>query len=295
MNQKTIKEYIRALEHMTDFFKKTLENISVMPPEPQTEKEKIKEITDIRFLIKSNNWPLAVPEDSICGEDEDRKLGRAATIIEDVIKTDKKNKKILDFGCGEGHVAYVTKTLTSADLVVGYDIKPHKWEFDKTNNLTFTSDWEEVKKSGKYDIVLIYDVFDHLKNQEITLQQIKEVKSEKGKIFLRCHPWTSRHGTHIYNQLNKAYLHLILNENELSSMGLKEEYTQKTLDPLNHYRLLIHKAGLTIEKENIINQSMELFFTNETQLLRRIKSQWKEKNELPKEILEIQFVDYTLV
>jgi len=297
MDKKTIKEYIRALEHMTAFMRSLLEEELKTPPIP---KDKLYEITTLRLLAKSEKWPLAVPEELICGEDEDQKLARAAGIINDFINTDLNNKKILDFGCGEGHVPYVAANLIEVNLAMGFDIENQNWEhFEKTKNLKFSTEFEEIKNNGPYDVIVINDVIDHA--EENILIKANEVKAPNGKIYLRCHPWTSRHGTHLYKQLNRAYLHLVFNTDELFGMGLKEINTKKFLDPLNEYKKLIKEANLTISNENIVTQPVELFFTHEPNVLRRIKEKWSfdwwssAGVEFPRNEMEIQFVDFILV
>lgn len=302
MDQKTIKEYLRALEHMTSFMRSLLEEELKTPPMPLNDRERLSEITTLRLLAKSDKWPLAVPEDLICGEDEDQKLARAAGIVNDFIRTDLSNKKLLDFGCGEGHVPYVAANLVGVQLAMGYDPIDQNWShFDNTVGLQFSTDFEEIKKNGPYDVVIVNDVIDHA--DENILLKAKEVKTPNGRIYLRCHPWTSRHGTHLYKELNRAYLHLVFNTDELFGMGLKETHTKKIIHPLRTYRKMIEEAGLSITEEETITHPVELFFTHEPAVLRRIKANWEASDnkalaagkEFPREILEIQFVDFILI
>lgn len=304
MDQKTIKEYIRALEHITGFMRTLLEEELKAPPAPTSERDKISEITDLRLLAKSDQWPQAVPDDLICGEDEDNKLNRAAGIVHEFIRTDLTDKKFLDFGCGEGHVPFVAANLVGVKLAVGYDSTAQDWDhFGPVNNLELTTNFASVKNSGPYDVILVNDVLDHCKNPKTLLEQIRDVKSPTARIYMRCHPWTSRHGSHLYKQLNKAYLHLVFTEDELYSIGLKETQTNKLLDPMTTYRSLIKDVGFTITQEEVITHPVELFFTHKPTVLRRIKEKWSKsenKNlatgvEFPREIMEIQFVDFVLV
>lgn len=301
MEQKIIKEYIRALEHITKFMRTLLEEELIPPVELLDDHSRLLEITTLRMLTKSKKWPLAVPDELICGEDEDQKLARASGILNDFIQTDLSDKKLLDFGCGEGHVPFVAANLAGVKLAIGYDILKQWNTFEHTPNLKFSNDFEEISNNGPYDAILINDVIDH--TDENILTKAKELLNFKGRIYLRCHPWTSRHGTHLYKQLNKAYLHLVFTSDELYSMGLKETPARKILDPIPEYKKLIEEAGLSITKENIISQPIEIFFTHEPSILKRIKEQWKKSNnegfaagtEFPREILEIQFVDFILV
>jgi len=63
----------------------------------------------------------------------------------------------------------------------------------------------------KYDFILINDVLDHAADPLDMLEQVNKIRNPETKIVVRCHPWTSRHGTHVYKQMNKAFLHLIFN------------------------------------------------------------------------------------
>jgi 2-polyprenyl-3-methyl-5-hydroxy-6-metoxy-1,4-benzoquinol methylase len=301
MNEKTIKEYIRALEHMIGFLNGLLEEDKriIAPPTNHLES-----LTNLRFLANSDLWPEAVPPSLLCGDDEDSKLARALGIIQEFVNIDITGKKILDFGCGEGHIAYVASTFGEAQIVVGYDVKEQNWaKFNQKFNNLLTTNLETVTKTGPYDIILVNDVIDHSGDPLKALMQIQKLKTAQGKVLMRCHPWTSRHGTHLYKQLNKAYLHLVFTTDELYEMGLEETATQPALDPLTLYRSLIKEAGFTILKEETVTHPIELFFTHQDEVLRRIKDKWKTStnpnlangSEFPKEILEIQFVDYTLV
>lgn len=301
--EKMLREYIRGLEHMIGYFRSILdaENKNPAPPE-----DKLLEITNLRTLAKSDVWPEAVPAELLCGEDEDSKLARATGIVQEFIKTNVAKKKFLDFGCGEGHVPYIVAAIFDSEYATGYDIKEQNWntlEKNREMNLLLTTEWNQVLEKGPYDVILVNDVIDHSADPLKVLKQIQEAKKPKlGKIYMRCHPWTSRHGTHIYKTLNKAYLHLVFSKEELYAMGLKEMATQPVLEPLTLYRRLFKEAGFTILKEDTVTQPVELFFSQNPDILRRIKEKWKKSTNkelvngrFPREILEIQFVDYTLI
>lgn len=303
MDQKTIKEYIRALEHMTVFMRGMLDEELKIPALNTEAKDALTEFTDLRMLAKSNAWPTAVPPEMICGEDEDSKFGRAAGLLHDFIKTDLTNKSFLDFGCGEGHIPHLAANLLGSKKVCGFDTKSQNWDkLQQLPNLTITDNFDEVKKLGPFDVILLNDVIDHAEDPFRVLEQVREIKQPgTGKIFMRCHPWTSRTGTHLYKELNRAYLHLAFDEKELLNvMGLRGLFTNKIIDPLNTYRKAIQNAGFTVLQEDIIRHPVELFFTTKNTVLKRIQETFAKKdpkfiNEFPRDILEIQFVDYILI
>jgi len=302
MNQKNIKEYIRALDHISSFLKTLLDEENRIVPEP---KDALSELTELRMLSKSELWPEAVPSGLICGEAEEEKTSRAHGIIEEFIRDGLKEKSFLDFGCGEGHVPFVAASSKETLKSVGFDIKKNdSWESMKAKKLTLTSDWSEVEKLSPFDIILVNDVLDHTRNPQEELKRIQKVKrSETGKVILRVHPWTSRHGTHLYKKLNKAYIHLVFSEEELLSMGLENMRTLKITEPMSAYKRMIKEAGFSILKEEVTTQPIEIFFTHTPEILRRIKSKWKNSEVpeyasgamFPREALEIQFIDFTLI
>jgi len=305
MNQKNIKEYMRALDHIKGFLQSLLDEENKVADFSIEEKDRLSEITELRMLSRSDVWPEAVSQDIICGDAEDDKLSRAAGILQDFFQSELDDKSFLDFGCGEGHIPYVASSMYDVKKAVGYDIKNQDWvHFEKQDNLALTTDWALVKENGPYDLILANDVLDHSLDPVLDLQRIREVKSPQlGKVVLRIHPWTSRHGTHLYKQLNKAYLHLVFTEDELFSMGLKETKTTNLIDPMSYYKKIIKDAGFSIINEEVTTQPLELFFTHNPDILKRIKSKWRNSNNkelasggpFPREIIEIQFIDFVLI
>jgi len=302
MNQKNIKEYIRALDHISSFLKTLLDEENRIIPEP---KDALSELTELRMLSKSELWPEAVPTGLICGETEEEKTSRASGIVEEFIGESLKDKSFLDFGCGEGHVPFVIASSQQVIKAVGFDIKKEaSWDSLKTKKLMLTNDWDEVEKASPFDVILVNDVLDHTKNPQEALKKIQRIKrNETGKVVLRVHPWTSRHGTHLYKKLNRAYLHLVFSEEELLSMGLEGLPTLKVTEPISAYKKMIKEAGFSILREETTTQPVEMFFTHTPEILRRIKSRWKNSEiaefasgaVFPREALEIQFIDFTLI
>jgi len=70
----------------------------------------------------------------------------------------------------------------------------------------------------------------------------------------------SRHGAHLYKQLNKAWVHLIFTEEELAKMGVKMEFVRKYFTPINEQNSWFKNAGLTVVSSDIIKTAIEPFF-----------------------------------
>jgi len=277
--------------------------------------EKLNKSMDIfkefKSLLKSDQWPTAVDPLLICDTTSDQdKQDRAEGILGLIMETHLENLKFLDFGCGEGHV--IMKSLEQKpQFSIGYDIqKFDKWnELPKNEKAILTTNWGEVEKNRPYNVVLIYDVLDHMMNPEeeiITkLKEIKNLLAPDAKIYVRCHPWCSRHGTHLYHKINKAYIHLVFEDHELEEMGYIGFPTRKIIHPATTYENWFKLANLQpINKgANIFRKQVDAFFIHRKKIAQKIKSRWKESHmghlaseaNMPIRQIEQEFVDYTLI
>jgi 2-polyprenyl-3-methyl-5-hydroxy-6-metoxy-1,4-benzoquinol methylase len=256
-------------------------------------------------LLNSANWPPAVDPNLICDvKSEQDKEDRAEGILDLIIDIHLEGLKFLDFGCGEGHVVNKSRQQKSK-LSVGYDIIPSdKWNsWEKTNNVIYTTDWNIVKSSGPYNVLLMYDVIDHMimpKADLITqLKNIKELIAPNAKVYVRNHPWCSRHGTHLYHKLNKAFAHIVFTKKEIEHMGFTQDEVRMIKHPIQEYEELFKAAGFRITNgPHIIKDKIDPFFNSTPVVSQRIKSHYTASFEIAKkEIippLEIQFVDYIL-
>lgn len=260
-----------------------------------------KEFSILKSLVLSEQWPSAVFKVQIADENSEKDKEERAEGICDILLPPLNGKKVLDFGCGEGHIA--KHAATEATISVGYDIDKSpksqlRWE-EKEENLLLTTDFEKVSSEGPYDVILIYDVLDHTKNamSEILLRA-KSVLSNEGRIYLRCHPWCGRHGGHAYRKINKAFVHIVFSEEELRAFGLELEPNQKVTFPLLTYNKAIEDAGLVKDSEHEIDtQEVEPFFSENPLVKARIlkafgAEEWSEGK--PSFQMSQCFVDYVL-
>tara|TARA_R110000751_G_scaffold93925_2_gene183327 strand:+ start:4771 stop:5553 length:783 start_codon:yes stop_codon:yes gene_type:complete len=255
---------------------------------------------DIAKLIASNIWPKAVADNLIVKTDEE-KFFRALSIINTMINDSLDSKKFLDFGCGEGHCA-ITAAQKGA-TTVGYDHAAHDWTTlgKMPNNCSFTTDVEFIVENGPYDVVLAYDVIDHIvkidKCQE-ALKLIKSVIHDHSTVYVRCHPLTSRHANHVYETFNKAYAHLFINDDELIKMGHDPMPVANISRPLATYEALFKEAGFKIEDIDIVKTPVEDFFfdTDISELIRKrlSNSAFDAAENWQRHVLPMQFIDYRL-
>jgi len=264
-----------------------------------------EEFIYLKNLLNSQEWPNAVENFQICDENsEDEKTDRAESVIEILIDSPLKDKKFLDFGCGEGHMAKYASS-QGAYLAAGYDIlSPQNSQFvweQKQQNLLLSTDFEKIKNEGPYDIIILYDVLDHSQDPVQVLKNAKSLLAEDGTIYLRCHPWCGRHGGHLYKQINKAFINLVFTEEEINQMGYKLDFSNKVFYPVMTYGGYIKDAGFTAgfakNDPDIDFQNVENFFSEneivKSRILRNFTSKKWSKDQ-PVWQMSQCFLDYKL-
>lgn len=249
--------------------------------------------------LNSEEWPAAADPMIICKKDSDEdKTMRASAIFSLLLAArfadGNGKKKFLDFGCGEGHIVQQVIKSNMASYAIGYDLEDFNWS--KFPDLNLTIDVNKVKENGPYDLILLYDVLDHVTDdkQIEVLKLAKSFLAKNGKIVVRFHPWCSRHGTHMWD-LNKAFAHVVFSSEELERMGHKGIYTVKVTHPSITYKQWIDGSDLKIINEKITSeQSGPIFESNKDLKARVIANCGYPSNHLPYNMIEQIWCDYVL-
>lgn len=268
-----IKFKLKKIEIELENYKSLSKNTKISTEKTETNTE--NEFEKLKNLLESEDWPEAVLDFQIVDENsEEEKMDRAEGVVDILVQEDLENKKFLDFGCGEGHMAkYASK---ETFISVGYDVvKSDKSKFNWENleeKLLLTTNFEKVREQGPYDVIMIYDVVDHAENPTEVLEKAKSILSDSGKIYLRTHPWCGRHGGHLYRKKNKAFVHVVFSDEELKKLDLVfEEMNNKVKFPLAEYDKIIKESKLVVESKDIENQDVEDFFEKNELVSKRIK------------------------
>lgn len=223
------------------------------------------EFEELKSLLNSNSWPQATFSFQVTDENSESDKRERAEGIANVILPPMKGKRFLDFGCGEGHlVAFLSD---ESSVSVGYDLSKVgllPWD-SESDGFLLTSDLEKVSSEGPYDVVLLYDVLDHVEgDMSSVIKTAGSFLADDGVMIIRFHPWCARHGGHLYRNINKAFAHLILTDDEIAALGLELQKFQRIVAPLDLYRDAIYASGLKIQKgpESDIQEVESFFWTN---------------------------------
>lgn len=222
-------------------------------------------------MISSEYWPEAVDPTNIIVSDWD-KLIRAKSIINNLLP-DVSDKKLLCVGdCPK--VADIAKDRAKIADYIG------------VNRLQ-----SETIKS-KYDIILLYDVLDHVSTPKriLLIEIVKSLLEDNGTIVCRCHPWTSIHGGHCYQKLNKAYANLFLGYrlNDYQSLSV-----DRIPNPAEYYDYFFEEHGLVTVKIDKATDKIPRIIDQEDVISYLSNKYGMEKNML-RSSMEIVFIDYHL-
>tara|TARA_R110000868_G_scaffold20153_12_gene85654 strand:+ start:112 stop:975 length:864 start_codon:yes stop_codon:yes gene_type:complete len=254
---------------------------------------------NIDSLILSDLWPNEVAP-SLVVRNEQQIAVRAKSIAHSYGLHKMHGKKFLDFGCGNG--AVVIEACKMGLFAFGYDhIK--QWPDDVVlsqdlahgvGNFNFSIDKDYILSNGPYDIISLYDVIDHIMTHDEAVEAMSFVRkcaTPDAVINVRCHPWTSRHGGHLYETINRAYAHILLSEEEYQKHTSVK--VRKITTPMNEYRSVFEKTGFTIDSIIKSTISIEPIFQT-PQFVEKFRQKLDGDSDWQKVVLPITFADFVL-
>lgn len=260
-------------------------------PEPVERKHRLEQ------AIAHEDWPVAIDGAFLVDMTSTDERGRRAhAILDTFFDYPLGGKRFLHYRCSDGDA--VAEAARRGAAALGYNAQIPD---DQTGAL-LVNDRALVAARGPYDAILLFDVLDHLMDEEpeALLRRLAGLLAEQGRLGVRCHPWSARHATHLFHQLNKAYAHLIFNDEELALLGVRNLPTRRVIHPLATYAAWFKAAGLRVAEMYVSKQRVEMFFVEH--YAQAILAHWKTSpnpelaagRALPLEQLNIQYVDYIL-
>ncbi len=186
----------------------------------------------------------------------------------------KSGLHILDIGCGEGGV--LIPFLEKGNSAVGIELDEIKSGYAKELLSNYISEGkaEIINKNiyddaslkdyhGKFDLIMLKDVIEHIPNQEVFIPYMKKFLKPGGQVFFGFPPWYMPHGGHQQVCSNKflsmlPYVHLLPNplyKGVLKLFGeqdaiIKELFEVKSTGiSIERFEKLVDKSGYTITKK----------------------------------------------
>lgn len=102
----------------------------------------------------------------------------------DIIKKKKKIGKLMDLGCSGGFFLDIVKKKGWET----FGIEINKKEFNiakKKNHKVWNVELSKIDKKEKFDVITLWDVFEHIKDPHTILKEMKKRLNNKGLIFLQ--------------------------------------------------------------------------------------------------------------
>lgn len=240
-------------------------------------------------LLAIDCWPEAVPPFLAKREPStEDQINRAKAVLDMMLYGDLQGTHFLDFGCGDGWIAH--QALARGVIKsVGYDIAESPvWK--SLPGVAFTT---ALPKSELFDIIMLYDVLDHCADPVEVMAQVKSLLRKDGCVYVRCHPWTSKHATHLFKQgVNKAYLHLFLKWHELAELVGTPLFTREERRPLEAYHWWFNQFEVRKEKE--VREPVSEFFHVPAFKELLAGEQGLTDVDAFLKLMEVQFVDFLL-
>ena len=159
-------------------------------------------------------------------------------ILEQINNRDIKNLKILDIGCGGGIICEPLARLGAK--VTGIDFAPNNIKaakiHSKKNKLKIKYIYKDIEKSKldeKFDLILMFEVLEHLDNWKKTIKNIKKNLNHNGIIII--------------STINRNYL------SKLFAINIAENILNWVPKGTHDYNKLIKPEELkkTLSKENL--------------------------------------------
>ena len=182
------------------------------------------------------------------------------------IPIDFRGKRVLDYGCGYGPLAFHLAQVEGAAAVTGVDIDQARIDFARQklsseyHDLTGSVDFKlpEEVKDGQFDIVVSKDSFQHYNDPASALSQIRQLTAPGGLIAIGFGPlWKSPYGGAIDFMTKLPWAHLIFSEEAIMRERLRyrpEEKAQTYKDvrggfnkmTLRQFRQIVAGSGMKV-------------------------------------------------
>ncbi len=164
--------------------------------------------------------------------------------------------RVLEIGSGDG--GNLSAFLTLGCTAVGVELDPNLVDFTKKKLESYIRQGKltmlskdiydvDIEKDlgGKFDLVILKDVIEHIHDQPKLFRRMKEMLNERGAIFFGFPPWQMPYGGH--QQICRGKLTSKMPWYHLLPRGLYRSILEKNQEPVE-VLMEIRDTGISIEK-----------------------------------------------
>lgn len=205
------------------------------------------------------------------------------------LRSDIQGKTILDYGCGPGWQT-ICLARSGAGRVVGIDIN-QTWleharsliaQLELTNKAVVYNGWDD-RLAGRFDIVISKDSFEHYRDPELAVEEMKKSLRPTGKLFIVFSwPWYSPLGSHMQIFTLIPWVNLLFSERTIMRVrshyrndgAMRYEDVESGLNKMTVGRCekILRASNLTIEHK-FLRGFKKLHFLTKVPLLRELFTQ----------------------
>lgn len=193
------------------------------------------------------------------------------------------NKIILEIGCGQAAV-FSSLEFSKIKLGIGLDVAPDisfAPDFLKQTNPNLLEKVLFLKADGlkipaqtsSVDVVVNYDVFEHLSNPSEIFSEIRRVLKPGGLlVVIFGPPWFHAYGAHLFEMMKAPWLHLMFSEKTWCRMGtyLKNDGSEIKSFKGGFNKMSVKKCKKTIKKSGLEIVRFDVEYTKNIKFLKYI-------------------------
>ena len=223
--------------------------------------------------------------------DEGSQLKQASHRIDGLSsKINFDGKKILEIGCGRGHVAYQLVNKFDCE-VIGLEVYPRpEWENLLHPKLRFMhldmgleNPFEE-----EFDVILSFTVWEHIRHPRTVMQEAVKALKNGGLFYMSANLYRSAVASHLYRNIYFPFPQLLFDDEIVREFALENGVTQHNFDSFYY----LNKLTYAQYKEYF--SELNLHILSEQKTIRKLDIDFYDRFEdklglYPKHDLELDF------